>query len=247
MSSKAKKFFYRAIYLILFIIGIFGGILVFDNLIMPAYTGSRKTCPIPDVVGLAEPIAEKRAKDEGFNFLVTRKEHSDTIPEGLVILQRPEPGSYAKKGRRVSVVVSLSAACAPVPDVTGIHHRAAKLEIEKAGFVLGEIVEEHSDSIPHEMIISTNPPAGDEPIIGSKIDMVVSIGSETGLVRVPNFMGQLVDDAEDLGGRVGLIVRIRYRQIPSVPDKTVYRQSVDPGALVERGSTIVVIVARGER
>ena len=211
---------------------------------MPAYTRAGGKISIPDVTGVSLEESEKIARDGGFEFRIMREEHSDSIPEGHVISQRPEPGSPAKKGRRISVVVSLSAATAPVPELAGIHFRAAQLLIEKAGLNPGEIIPEHSDSIEKEKVLYSEPPAGEELYLGSKVDLYVSMGSETGLVKVPNFMGQLLADAKELARQEGLFLAVQYRKIPSVPENTVYRQGTDPGALVERGNSIFVIVAR---
>ena len=244
MNERTGKILRWALILVLFGVGIFVGIVVFDKFIMRAYTRSGQTGPIPDVVGSEVDSARIVAERDGFELFVARKEHNDTIPEGIIISQRPEPGSTAKKGRRISAVVSLSSASGIVPDLSGIHRRAASLEIEKAGFSVGEIIEEYSDSVHREMVISTVPDSGTEIRLGSRVDLVVSKGPEEGLVPVPNFMGQLIEDAKDLAEQTGLKLEANYREIPSVPDNTVYRQTPGPGTRVERGNVVVVIVAR---
>jgi len=246
MAKGNRKLLYYAIYTAILFVGILGGFIIFDRVLMPAFTHGGGTLTIPDITGIPSGDAEQIAKKGGFDYQVIREEHNDSVPEGYIISQRPTPSSPAKKGRRISVVVSLSEALAIVPDVAGQHYRAAMLEIEKAGLQVRDTVFEHSDSVDREMTIGTSPEIGEELILGSSVDIIISMGAERGLVKVPNFMGQTLDDAKSLAQSEGLILIIQYRKIPSVPEKTVYRQGTDPGTLVERGNSIYVVVARSE-
>jgi len=246
MAKSDRKLLYYVVYVLILLFGVFGGFVIFDRLLMPAFTRGGGTLSIPDITGIPSGDAEQIAKKGGFDFQVMREEHNDSVPEGYIISQRPTPGSPAKKGRRISVVVSLSEALAVVPDVAGQHYRSAMLDIEKAGLQVRDTVFEHSDSVDREMTIGTSPEIGEELILGSSVDIIVSMGAEKGLVEVPNFMGQTLDDAKALAQSEGMILIVQYRKIPSVPEKTVYRQGTDPGTLVERGNSIYVVVARSE-
>lgn len=246
MASKHRKLLYYLIYGVIAMVGVLAGFLIFDRLLMPAFTRGGGTVQIPDVTGISVGEAEQIAESGGFEFRVLREEHSDSVKEGYIISQRPEPGSPAKKGRRISVVVSLSQALAKVPEVANQHYRSAIIEIEKAGFELHDTIWQNSDTIPNEMVIGTSPEIGEKLIVGSAVDIIVSKGSEEALVEVPNFMGQTLENAEELAKSVGLILKAKFRNIPSMPENTVYRQGTERGTLVERGSTIYVIVARPE-
>jgi serine/threonine-protein kinase len=246
MNPKQKTALNRLLYILIFFVGIIIGVGAFDRLFMPLVIHGKGGAEIPDVVGIPEEQARNLAERKGFDFKVLRSEHSDSIPEGQVISQRPEAGSKAKKGRRISVVTSLSVKIAEVPDVKNIHFRTAQIQIEKQGLKVGDISYESSDSFKSEFVISTTPEAGDSLPLGSKVNMLVSAGSDTGLVKVPNFTGQLIDDAEELGRREGIYVIGRYRKIPSVPANTIYSQGTAPGTLVKRGNVVYVVVARGE-
>jgi len=244
VTERQRKVLYLLICIAAFGVGLVIGIIIFDRVLVPAFTRGGGTISIPDVTGIPVGEAENIAKEGGFAFRIMREEHSDSIPETFVISQRPEAGSPAKKGRRISVVVSLSVAVVQVPDITGQHFRTAQLAIEKTGLKVGEILYENSDSVSKEKVINTAPPSGSELLIGSMVDLIVSTGAEKGLVRVPNFMGQTIEDARELATREGLFLKYQFRKIPSVPENTVYRQGTEHGALVERGSTIYVVVAR---
>ncbi len=247
MTDGKQKLLNYLIYTLILLIGILAGFMIFDRLLMPMFTRGGGTIEIPDVTGIPVGDAQRITENGGFDFRIMREEHSDSVPEGHVISQRPDPGSSAKKGRRISVVVSLSEAVTKVPDVGSQHYRSAILEIEKTGLRVRDTIWEHSDSMANEMTIGTIPPVGEELIIGASVDIIISLGSEKGLVRVPNFMGQTLEDAKELARGEGLFIVAQFRKIPSVPENTVYRQATEHGTLVERGSTIYVVVARPEK
>jgi len=244
MNSSLKRTINRLVLLAVFIMGIAGGVILFDRIFMPKFIRGGGTIEIPDITEKPIDEAEKIASKKGFDFLIVRREHSDSIPEDFVISQRPMPGSAAKKGRRISVVVSLSAASTEIPDISGEHYRSAVLEIERNGLVVEEITYEYSDSFKNEFVITSKPSPGTEVRLNSNVNLIVSMGSEKELVRVPNFSGQQIEPAEELGKKVGLKVVATYRKIPSLQPKTVYSQNLDPGTLVERGTVVYVIVAR---
>jgi serine/threonine-protein kinase len=246
MGEKKRKLISYAIYTAILLFGILVGFIIFDRVLMPVYTKSGGTVSIPDVTGIPAGDAQQIAKKGGFEFRIMREEHSDSVPEGFVISQRPEPGAPAKKGRRISVVVSLSEAITTVPNVADVHIAKAILQIEQAGLRVRDTIYQNSDSIKNEMVIGTMPDIGEELIVGSSVDIIVSLGSERGLVVVPNFMGQNIDHAKELARSEGLFIVASYRRIPSVPENTVYRQDTEPSARVERGSTIYVVVAKSE-
>lgn len=246
MNNRVLRVIHFLVYALVLAIGLTAGFIVFDRVLMPAFTRSKGVREIPDVVNLSETDAEVVASSFGFDFRVSRKEYSDSIAENIVISQRPEPGSKAKKGRRISVVVSLSTELVQIPDVSSAHIRQARLELDAFGLFPGENIYENSDSVEKDIVIATSPPIGSEVEIGDSVDIIVSLGSERALVKVPNFMGQKVENAQEIANNVGLGLIIQHRRIPSMQAGTVYRQSPEAGVILERGNAVVVIVAQGE-
>jgi len=244
MTLKLKKILNALLLVLFLVIGIFAGIAVFDRLLMPTFIRGGGTILIPDIVGVHADTAETFIRKRGFNFRISREEHSDSVKQGYIISQIPEPDSPAKKGRRISVVISSGTAMDTVPDLYNWNIRKASLQIEKSGFKVGEIEYISSDSITKDFVISTNPAAGEFVRLGSKIHIQVSLGAESELIPAPNFVGQSVENIEEFAEDCGVRVVMIYRKIPSVPDKTVYSQNIKPGTPVAKGSQIRVIVAR---
>ncbi|HHS50105.1 MAG TPA: PASTA domain-containing protein [candidate division Zixibacteria bacterium] len=247
MNRKLAKILYRLIYLVALAGGIIGGVMIFDRVLMTSFTRARGVREIPDVVGMSESEAATISRDSGFDFIVSRREYSDSIPETFVISQRPSPGTMAKKGRRVSVVISLSSEIFEIPEVTNIHYRQARLELDAMSLIVGETTREHCDTIQRDFVIATNPPMGAQAEAGDTVDLIVSLGSERAILVVPNFMGQSIEQAEKIAKEEGLELIINYRIIPTMQAKTIYRQAPEPGARVERGSSITVIAVQEGR
>ncbi len=67
---------------------------------------------------------------------------------------------------------------ANIPDVTGMAESDAEYGITKAGFVLGTISEQFSETVPAGCIITQTPAAGTNVPIGTAVNLVVSKGEE---------------------------------------------------------------------
>ena len=63
-----------------------------------------------------------------------------------------------------------------VPTLSGLTEEQAKTALEAEGLALGEIATENSDTVELGLIISQDPPAGDEVEEGAAINIVVSAG-----------------------------------------------------------------------
>ena len=75
---------------------------------------------VPDVSSQHPPVddATKTLTDAGFKVR-TRQQASDTVPEGSVVRQFPEPGTQRSTGATITLVVSTGAATpTPTPSPT---------------------------------------------------------------------------------------------------------------------------------
>ena len=92
---------------------------------------------------------------------------------------------------------------AEIPDVSGMTVEEASAELEQAGFLTGELDEEHSPDIEEGSVIRTSPQAGRIRDEGETIDLVVSLGPEK--VELTDFTGRdyetISDVIEDYGFR----------------------------------------------
>lgn len=93
------------------------------------------TAVVPDVIGKAEAEANDILKQAGYE-VVTVKEYSDVVPEGLVGLQVPLGGSVTEPGITVAIIVSEGPRPPEfviVPDVREMTLEEATQVLEEAG------------------------------------------------------------------------------------------------------------------
>ena len=209
---------------------------------MPAVVGSGKAYPIPDLVGMDVDEAKQFARERGFRFKVVREEFSSTVPANKIVNQIPRSGTLAKKGRTIRVVVSKGGLKAVVPDVVGKLYRQAEIALEDARLVVGEVESVFCDSVRQGFVISVSPPPGETLAAGDKVKLVISKGSQTGTVAVPNLVGMKVDDAIKTLDNIGLKVKIVPRRIPTIQDSMVFKQEPQPGTLLYRGNVVAIMV-----
>ena len=223
------------------------GAAVFDRVLMPIFVRRGRAVAVPDLVGLSYNEAKESASDMGFRLELERDDYSDNIPQGSIMSQLPIAGSLAKRGRHIWVVRSLGAREIEVPDLRGETFRHAKIKIQETKLTLGNIEHEYSDVILQDNVIRTNPLPGTKLKAGDKVDLVVSLGSASENVSVPNFIGMNVDDIQGMMKSVDLKVSFTYRRIPSIRENTVYKQSVPPGTKLPRGSLVTLLVSQGTK
>ena len=239
MTDRLKN---AAIYVAIFLVCALLGFLAFDRVLMPTVIGSGKAYPIPNLVGMDVDSAAQVAKQEGFRFKVVREEFSTLVPAHRIVNQIPQSGTLAKKGRTIRVVVSKGGLKAVVPNVVNKLLRQAELALEDARLVVGEVESVFCDSVQPGFVISVSPPPGETLAAGDKVKLVVSRGSETGTVAVPNLVGMKLDDALKTLDHIGLKAKIVRRRIPTIQDSMVFKQEPQQGTLLYRGNVVAIMV-----
>ena len=115
-----------------------------------------------------------------------------------------------KKAKKVAAIILIIAAIAiiafvafsscsstetlTVPDVTGMKQEAAIEAIEEAGFEVGEITEENSDTVKSGRVISQDPEGNSEAEEGTTVNLVISLGAAE--VEVPDLTGLSPEEAQ---------------------------------------------------
>ncbi len=129
---------------------------------------------VPSVVGLESDIAKQKLEDAGFS--VTREyEYSETVATGDVIRQSPASGSL-KAGETVTIYISQGEEKFKVPKVVGKTEADAKAAIKDAGFSVGTVTQENSDTVEAGKVISQSVEAEKYLEKGETINLVVSKG-----------------------------------------------------------------------
>ncbi|MBN1930451.1 MAG: PASTA domain-containing protein, partial [Desulfobacterales bacterium] len=93
-----------------------------------------------------------------------------------VISQNPLEGTAVILGTAVDLVVSLGPVMVPVPGVVGQPQADAETTITAAGLIVGTVTTANSATVPAGNVISQNPVEGTAVILGTAVDLVVSLG-----------------------------------------------------------------------
>jgi beta-lactam-binding protein with PASTA domain len=194
---------------------------------------------VPNVVDKRSDTAAQILQNAGFEVDIVPIQ-SDTVEEGRVAGQRPEPGAEADEGSTVTITVSSGPGDAPVPLVQGLPVDEATDILRAAGFKTAE-QREFSDTVRNGRVIETSPPEGTTVRKGTTVTIVVSRGREK--IEVPDVVGRPRDEAERTIQDAGLQASVREEESADADPGTVLRQEPAAGSQLARGKTVTLIVA----
>ena len=184
---------------------------------------------VGDATGVLAPLTLRVGETEG--------KWSETVPQGVVISQKPAPGATVRRATMVALVVSKGRQPIRVPDVTNSRIGAATAAITGVGLKVARGEDVHSDTVPAGRVVSQTPADGTLHR-GDTVTLVVSKGPV--MVRVPNVVGQPVAQAEKTLTELGFTVRKDY-PFGKLFD-LVRVQSAAPGHPAPKGSTITLTI-----
>jgi beta-lactam-binding protein with PASTA domain len=220
-------------------IALLGGYLVVNLVLMPSFTRQGAEVPVPEVVGLSEVQGERTLAEEGLKLSKTSEQWSPDVPRGFVMVQDPAAGGMVKRGRRISVIVSLGAQGTSVPVLEGETVRQAAVLLEGAGLRLGRLARAYSDDVGKDLVVASDPPG--ETLVEQEtvVNVLVSLGPLPSSFVIPDLSGQDVGAATRTLRDEGLVVVLREG---GSREKTGLVSSQDPpaGRRVAPRDTIVL-------
>ena len=131
-----------------------------------------------------------------------------------------------------------------VPDVIGKPVAQARTELRKKDLTLAQNGTESSDRFEKGLIVRQDPAAGSRIRVTRAIQVFTSSGS--GTVVVPDISGKNLDEALTLLQAAGLTKgRMTQVHTPRLPAGRILDQRPAPGAIVERGSPVGLLLSQG--
>lgn len=222
----------------------FGGVLVFNYVIMPRLVHQRGSVIVPDLRNTSEKEAAQALSRLGLVLRVARTEHDPQVPAGFVVSQRPGANETLKPGRSVEVVVSMGARSHPVPEVRGMTARQSRSVLQRDGLAVGRVAKVMHAGGGRERVVATRPVVGDEVHEGEAVDLVVSAPGAARTFLMPDLTtGDLFvvrERLERLGFRVS---SVRYEARPGVFPNTIIDQRPRPGARIREGESVELVAS----
>ena len=201
-------------------------------------TPAVETVGVPFVVGKTYDDAAAALKFAG--LAVERQDKEQAGAPNVVLGQDPEEGRKAKKGS--TVVLTVSGATVPAPDLVGKSRDEARALLASKGLVAG-FIEIDSPDHPAGTVLAQNPAAG-APVDKSFPAVQVVVAREPS-IAVPDVANQDPTPAAAILGMAGFSVTPRNDPSDTVPVGKVIGTDPAAGTMVPKGSAITLIVSSG--
>lgn len=132
-----------------------------------------------------------------------------------------------------------------VPNVVSLTQADADKALAAAGFAIGTVKQEASDTVPQGHVISQDPKAFASAASGTKVNLVISSGKAAPQdVKVPDLKGKTQADAEKALADAKLVgVASNPEESTEVAPGQVFKQSVAAGTTVKEGTRVAFTVA----
>ncbi|SHM08583.1 serine/threonine protein kinase [Caldanaerovirga acetigignens] len=200
---------------------------------------------VPNVIGHSEEEAIRKLQEKGLKAEVIDRVFSDE-PAGQVIDQEPKGGTVVKINHPpIGLVVSKGPKTLGVPRLIGLTEIDAINLIESNKFKVGERKEEYSDEYPEGIVIDQNPREGLQVLEGTEISYVVSLGPREKKINMPLLIGKDLEEAKKELEKNKLNLGSVDFKSSDAKKNTVIDQNPKPGAEVEEGSSVNLIVSSG--
>ncbi|CCI81935.1 Stk1 family PASTA domain-containing Ser/Thr kinase [Lactobacillus hominis] len=216
-------------------------------LILGFALGRKDDVNVPNVANLTESQAKDSILASGLKIGKVTRKNSSTVKKGYLIFSSPSAGSTVKNGDKINLIVSKGPKMVSVPDVSGMRYSSARNKLEKLGFSV-ERNDTYSTDIPKNDVITQDVDPG-QKLDPNKttITLTVSKGarnSKPRQIKLRDLTGYSIKGAQDYAHDNGLNLRITEQEDSAQKD-TVIKQDPAPGSMVDRGSTLHLIVSKG--
>ena len=205
----------------------------------PAATATATaTVAVPSMTGMDEAAAQAALEENDLVAAVGDPVASDTVAQGLFVSSSPAAGTAVAPGTTVTLTFSSGPDAVRVPNVTGMDQDQAAATLESAGLKKGRVTQTNDASADVGDVVSTSPAADTSVSPGSAVDLAIASAN----VDLPDLVGQTEAAASEILNSLDLVARIETRPSGDFAPDTVLEQS-RPAGVVERGTTITLIVA----
>lgn len=241
--GPARAFRNALLGLVVLAAGLGGGYLVATELLFPAPEPPEELVEVPALQGTPREEAAGRIRELGLVVGPPDSLRHPTRLPGAVVGQSPLPGQMALPGDTVRFTWSLGPETRPVPDVSRLRIRRAREMLAATGFEVAVDTVEAPE--PRGTVLAVEPEAGTEVTLPGKVRIRMSLGPPQ--VRMPVLLGMTEHRAIQALDSLGLVVgevgtQFRFGLARGI----VVEQEPPAGAMVDRGSSVRIVVGRRE-
>jgi len=223
-----------------------GGYYWWQNQQQPQAAPPPTKITVPSVLGMDRARAESEIKSKGLVANITSVNGADDGTKNTAVKQDPTSGTKVNPDSTVKVEINVGPKQATIPgDLVGKKVKKVESELENAGFDPSNITRQDAQQ-PEPVSAAKGEVLAVDPDVGTTVaqDTKITLTVATGKSEVPNLMGKQADAAEQDAEAAG------FKAVPKLvinndnPAGIVIAQSYNEGALLDRGTTIVISVAK---
>lgn len=201
---------------------------------------------VPDLYKMSTTEAVKVLGDLDLKLKISDERlFSKDIEDGRVMRQEPDPGTRVKRNVNVRVILSAGTKTIIVPSLVGNSARSASAIFAKNGLNLTNISEVFCDYVVGNNIIAQEPVPGSSMIKGSRVNILVSLGSKEKVYVMPDLIGQnydrVINHLEGAGFRIG---NVFYHEYPGASARMIIMQFPKAGYSIHKSDIINLWVSK---
>ena len=205
---------------------------------------------VPTVVGLSRADAANALGDQGLTLrgVEGAGRYDDKVPAGRVARQNPDPRTLVKRGRPVTVVLSLGPRRVTVPDLRGKTLPAAQAAISGTGLALGHILGALAPN--HEApgsVIEQDPDPNAAVPPATGVDLLLAMAAPGERYVMPDLVYRNYDQVrpyfETLGFKFG---SVKFERYEGVAAGVILRQFPLPGHSLSHEDAVSLVVATAD-
>lgn len=172
---------------------------------------------VPEVLGLGKSVAQNQLVNEGFKVGTITEEYDDEVPVDAVISTDPAPGTMAKKGSTVNIVISKGSKVnySKAPDLTNKTLSEAESILAVSNLKLGNQSPVQTDDKSKDgKIFNQSIDKGTKVQEGTAIDVnyYQYVDPDAGKIEVKNATGRTVADAVSYLKSLGFTnIQVKYQ------------------------------------
>ncbi len=204
---------------------------------------SKVDVELPNFVGQTLESIQSNPDYSKFKFNI-EEDYNSTYNSGVVYAQSPNPPKTIKEDGEVTLYVSLGVEILTIPNLIGYTNGEAVSTLQDMGLVV--MIETMSDSdYEDNSVLAISPEVGSQVKSGSPVTVTINSLTNTTNVKVPNLVGDTLQDAKARLNSYGLVLGEVTRVDSSEPKDTVLSQTVSYGAIVPQNTRVGVTVSNG--
>ena len=198
---------------------------------------------VPSTVGATQNEVSAALSPLGLTSVVSEKQFSEDIAEGLVIQSIPEAGGRIDQGGAVKLIISKGAERYILPSITGLTPDAAAKVLAQYPLSVQPNSEEFSAKVPKGYVIDSNPPAGEKVKRDALVVVRVSKGIEQSALT--SYVGKSADQALNELQASGFNVASTYAFSETQLAGEVISQKPAGGGTADKGAKVTLVISKG--